>query len=84
MINFDNYLSFTDNNILYKFSFSKDEYGRWVDVVVFEPGKSPSGSAWIHVIKEDGKIIWRSDDFLNITPKAKEHIAKCFKLKAFL
>lgn len=69
MINLENYLSFTDCGINYKYMFGRDLNVDCIDIVVFEPGKL-GGSAWIHHIKNDG-IIWRQDDWLNITPKAK-------------
>jgi hypothetical protein len=39
-------------------------------------------AAWLHDIKND-EVVWRHDDFLELSPEAKDYINKIVKLKAF-
>jgi len=71
-----------DGSYRYEFVF-RSQYPGKVDIYSCDP-RTPGIAyrAWLHPIK-DGKIIWRYDDFLNISQEAKDYINKIVKLRAF-
>ena len=80
--------SFTtiDKKFTYTFNFDYNEPD-WIDIETYEMGKF-GGAAWTHRIK-NGRIIWRHDDFMKLTPEAKDYISDIIqqffnKYKAFL
>jgi hypothetical protein len=66
---------------IYKF-FLNATFSEHVEIYTYT--KNISGpKCWLHLIK-DGEIIWRQDNWMEITPEAKNYINKILKLRAFL
>ena len=68
-----------ENNLKHTFTFRK-EWPGYIDIITH---KSYGGTAWMHRIK-DHKIIWRSDDVLELSEEAKTYISKIVKLLVFI
>jgi hypothetical protein len=63
------------------FEFDK-KWPDYVDIRTYSD-YAPGATAWLHKIR-DGKIIWRQDDTLHLSPDAKTYISKFVRMKAFL
>ena len=76
-------MSFTfknkDNSLQYTFTFRK-EWPSYIDIITHKG--FGGGKAWLHQIK-DKKIIWRNDDFMELSEEAKAYISKIVKLLVF-
>ena len=64
----------------YSFVFRKD-YPDYIDILTYDD--LPGAKCWLHLIK-DGIIIWREDDWMCLSPEAKNYVSKLVKLKVFL
>jgi len=68
-----------ENNLKHTFTFRK-EWPGYIDIITH---KDIGGKAWLHRIK-DKKIIWRYDDFMELSEEAKAYISKIVKLLVFV
>ncbi len=73
-----------DTRDRYVFSFYA-EYPGYVDIAWYRSVR-PSGRCWLHPIR-NGQVVWRGDDFIVLTDKAKQYlhevVTKWCRLKAF-
>ena len=67
----------------YEFHFTR-ERPKYVEIRTYTNRIRMSGpKCWLHLIK-DGKIIWRYDDWMDLTQDAKNYVSHLVKLRAFL
>jgi hypothetical protein len=74
---------FEDNNGInkYEFHFTR-EHQKYVDIHIYTKGIL-SPKCWLHLIK-DGKVIWRYDNWMELTKEAKDYISQLVRLRAFI
>jgi len=74
---------FKDSNGLfeYEFHFTR-RHPEYVEIYTYTKG-IVGPKCWLHLIK-DRKIIWRQDDWMDLTQEAKDYVSHLVKLRAFL
>jgi hypothetical protein len=65
----------------YEFHFVR-EHPKYVDIRIYTKGIS-GPKCWLHLI-ENGKIIWRHDEWMDLSQEAKDYVSHLVKLKAFM
>ena len=72
-----------DGSYKYDFIFNI-KWKSYIDIISYKKGclGRIDSSGWMHLIK-DGKIIWRNDDSLNLSPEAKEYISDIVSRRAY-
>jgi hypothetical protein len=72
---------YKDGKYEYEFYFVPNLIN-YLDIITRIDGE-PGRKAWAHKIV-NGKVVWRQDDFLELTDGAKTYINRIVGLKAFL